>query len=478
VNSQESGTRSQGVVMARAMFLSPGAKYLVLSTQHAVLALLALVSISLTGCTVPLAAELKAAGDAAAPIAPGGSLEVVIVGKPVRKTLVLTSSQPARIAAIEQAPLRSKLAGYVEKVLVDYGDKVEAGQPLIKLSVPELEIELVQKQALIDQAQSEVVQAEAAKRAAESAVLAAQSKIKEAEARLTRTEADVERWHLQCKRFKELAESGSVNKQLVEEAEQNCQAAEAADLEAQAAVESVKAAVVQAQAGVETAEADIAAAQARRRVAEANLKAAETMLSYGQITAPFNGTVTRRGVDPGHFVQPATASDSDLLVVARTDVMRVFVAIPEHEAPFVDLGDKVTIEVQSQRGAEFEGKVTRTSFSLDDASRSLETIIDIDNRDGRLRPGMYALAKITLDERKNALTLPAVAVVREGKQAFCYRLVNAKAAKTPIQLGIRVGDDFEVQSGIADGDEVILNKASSLKDSQAVEATPPPPPAK
>src|SRR5207302_7872716 len=114
------------------------------------------------------------------------------------------------------------------------------------------------------------------------------------------------------------------------------------------------------------------------------------------------------------------------------------------------------------RGAEFKGQVTRTSLALDVSSRSLETIIDLDNAEGRLRPGLYATAKIVLQERKNALTLPATAVVRQGKEAACYRLVGGKAAKTPIQLGIKVGDDFEVADGLTDKDTVILNKAAAL----------------
>ena len=213
-------------------------------------------------------------------------------------------------------------------------------------------------------------------------------------------------------------------------------------------------------------------------VAEANLAHVEALRSYLTIKAPFAGVVTSRHVDPGHFVQPATGNGTKLLVIARFDKMRIFAAIPELEAASVDLGDPVTVDVQSLRGAEFKGQVTRTSFALDDASRSLETIVDIDNADGRLRPGMYAIARLTLAERKDALALPAAAVVRQDKQAFCYRLVDGKAVKTPLQLGVRVGDDFEITGGLSDNDQVILNKASSLKDGQSVEATKPPPPAK
>src|SRR5262249_13197409 len=153
--------------------------------------------------------------------------------------------------------------------------------------------------------------------------------------------------------------------------------------------------------------------------------------------------------------------------------MRVFVAVPEMEAAYVNIGDPATIEVQSLRGAEVKGSVTRTGFALDTSSRSLETIIDLDNADGRLRPGLYATAKITLAEQANALTLPSVAVVRQGKEAFCYRLIGGKATKTPLQLGIKVGDDWEIAGGLADADTVILNKAASLKDGQAVDVLKP-----
>ena len=126
----------------------------------------------------------------------------------------------------------------------------------------------------------------------------------------------------------------------------------------------------------------------------------------------------------------------------------------------------MTLEVQSLRGAEIQGQVTRTGFALDEGSRSLETIIDLDNADGRLRPGLFATAKITLQEQKDALTLPAAAVVRQGKEAFCYRLIGGKATKTPIQLGIKVADEWEIAAGLSERDLVILNKAAALKDGQ------------
>jgi RND family efflux transporter MFP subunit len=405
----------------------------------------------------------------AQPPAASGSLEVVMAGKPVRKTLVLTTTQPARIEALEQTPIHSKLAAYIGEVLVDYGDKVTKDQPLIKLVAPEINADLAQKQALLEQSRANLLQAEAGVKAAEAAVATAQSKVAQVKAGTERAQTDLVRWRSEYARLASLANSGSVNRQIVDETQQKLGVAEAALKEVTAAVDAAKATVQQAQSEAAKAASDVTAVKAQIRVAEANLAHAAAEHSYLTLKAPFEGVVTVRRVDPGHFVQPAGSGGPPLLVVARSDKMRVFVAVPELEAAYVDLGDPVAIEVQALRGAEVKGNVTRTGFALDVANRSLDTIIDLDNSGGRLRPGLYGTAKILLQEQKDALTLPAAAVARQGREAFCYRLIGGKAVKTPIQLGIKVGDDFEVISGISDGDKAILNKAASLKDGQPVE---------
>jgi RND family efflux transporter MFP subunit len=406
--------------------------------------------------------------------AAGGALEVVQAGNPTRKTLTLTTTQPARIAALEQTPVHSKLAAYVGEVLVDYGDAVTKDRPLVKLTAPELDAELAQKEALLEQAAAEVVQAGAAKTAAQAATEATRALVAQAAAGTARCQADVERWRSEFTRIEQLAAGGSVNRQLVDETQQKHRAAEASLKEAVSAVDSAKAALVRAQAEAAKADADVTAAQARQRVAQANVAQALAQRSYLVIQAPFAGVVTQRRVDPGHFVQPG-AGVAPLLTIARVDKLRAFIAVPEAEAGFVDLGDPVTLEIPSLRGAEVSGKVTRTSLALSEGSRALETIVDLENADGKLRPGLFATAKATLQVQTDVLTLPAAAVVRQNKRAHCFILVDGRAIETPIQLGIKVGDDWEIASGIAEANLVILNKAAALKNGQPVERLKPAP---
>ena len=460
MRSQGSGVRGQGSgVRDRESERIAHTMYSVLSAQYSVPIMAAAAFVVLAGSIFPASAQQPA----------GGALEVVMAGKPARKTLTLWSAQPARIEALERAPMHSKLAAYVGEVLVDYGDKVTPGQPLVKLVAPEIDAELAQKKAHVEQARAELSQAEAGAKAAEAAVATATSKVAQAEAGTDRAHADIARWRSEYARLAQLVTSGSVNRQIVDETQQKLGAAEASLKEATAAIDAAKAAALQAQAEAVKAASDVTAAKAKIQVAEADVTQAEAQHSYLTLRSPFNGVVTQRNVDPGHFVQPAGSAATPLVVVARTDKLRVFVSVPEVEAAYVDVGDSVSLDVPALRGADVPGTVTRTGFALDAVNRSLETIIDLDNAAGRLRPGLFATARIKLHEQKDALSLPSAAAVRQGKEAFCYRLIGGKASKTPIQVGIKVGDDFEVTQGLGDGDMVILNKAASLKDGQPVE---------
>ena len=124
------------------------------------------------------------------------------------------------------------------------------------------------------------------------------------------------------------------------------------------------------------------------------------------------------------------------------------VAVPEADADWVRPGASAKVYVQVLPGQEFSGTVTRTAWSLDRTARTLLTEIDLPNRDGRLRPGMYASATIGAG-RPDALSLPASAVVTEGEitrgyQTYCYEVVDGKARRLPFQLGLVGQDRVEV----------------------------------
>ena len=208
--------------------------------------------------------------------------------------------------------------------------------------------------------------------------------MEQARAAVDRSEADYQRWESEYRRVAELAAQKTVTSKLADETKNQLQAADAARRDAAAQVEAALALAAESEAKVEQAEADEAAARARQKVAESDHARSLALAEYQRIEAPFDGTVSERNLDVGHFVQPATAAQGKpLFVIVQTDVVRVFVNVPEADAALVNSGDPVAIRAPALDDREFSGQVARTAGVLDAATRTLRTEIDVPNPRGR-----------------------------------------------------------------------------------------------
>jgi RND family efflux transporter MFP subunit len=396
----------------------------------------------------------------------------VLAGKPAVKTLRLETTQPARIAAFEETPLYSKLAGYVDEVLVDIGDRVSTDQVLVRLWVPELVEDYKQKEAVVRQAMATIDQTKASARAAEAAVATKASQVDESRAGVERAAGDLAFAEAELNRFSELAASDSITQRLVDEARSRHQAATANRAHAVARVNTAEAEAVHARAMAEKAQADVSAAEAQAQVARAEMEKSRVLLQYAEIRAPYDGVVTARNVDTRHFVQPAGGAAMPLVVVAAIDRVRVFVDVPELEASLLDRGDPAVVRVQALGKREFQHEVTRDSWSLDETNRCLRAEIDLPNPDGALRPGMYATATIRLAEAADALVLPATAVLRDENGPYCMTVDKGIIKNCRLELGLRSGPEVAIASGIATDALVVLARGESLAPEQAVEVLP------
>jgi RND family efflux transporter MFP subunit len=405
--------------------------------------------------------------------AAGSTAYTLAAARPTIKTLRRESVQPGEIEAFEFTPLFAKLPSYVQKLHVDIGDRIGAGQLLVELFLPELKDELRQKEAAVVQAQAEIELAAAAARAAEAAVATARANVGAAEAGNLRAEADLTRWQSQYARISQLVAGGSLDRKLEDETRDALKAAQAAVGEVRAKVEAAKATLLESQADLAKAKAAEVVAAARRGNAEADLSRQRTLLDYTQIRAPYAGVVTERNVNRGDFVQPATTMTArPLLSVARTDIVRIFVDVAEMDSPMVEAGRVGYVNVQALPDRVVEGKVTRTSWALG-ANRTLHTELDLPNPSGLLRPGMYATAHIILQERPQVRVLPRSAIVGEGKQASCWTVKNGRAARVSITPGLQVGNDVEVTSGLQEDELVIQSPPATFQEGQPVETAKP-----
>ncbi len=216
-------------------------------------------------------------------------------------------------------------------------------------------------------------------------------------------------------------------------------------------------------------------AKARYDVAQANLERLETLLGYATITAPFSGVVTMRWVDPGAFIPAATASsvvrDAALLTLMDASKLRIQVAIPEPETPFIKNGLPAQVTVDELPGKVFNGTVTRYTHALDEATKTMLTEIEILNPDGALLPGMFASVKLVVERKPGALLVPDEALVIEKNGVSVFTVVDRKAKKVAVKTGFNDGISAEIVAGLNPDEPVVLAGQQMLTNGQTVNAT-------
>jgi HlyD family secretion protein len=392
--------------------------------------------VALSGCghQPTVASESKAPDEA--PVA---------VGHPVQRTIHYVVEQPGRIEPFEETPIYAKIPGYVKTVAVDIGDRVKRGDLLVEMSVPEVVEAHHARQALVTQAQLGVSQSERSIDVTQASIATAQADLDVARAARQKSEANVKRWNSECERMQQLSRDKVVDTQSRDEVENQCRAAQAADKEAAARIRGGEASLIEARARLAKTKTDLAAAKNQLVVAQAEERESAAMLAYSKILAPYDGVISDRQVHTGHYLNAANGSTTghSLLVIVRTDKVRVFAEVPESDAVRIAGGAQGHIRVQTLNDREFPGKVAGTSWSLDPTQRTLRTEIDFSNPDGTLRPGMYCHSLIDV-EHGQAWEIPASAVLVRDETTFCYVVRDGKTRRLPLRLGLRDGDRVEV----------------------------------
>jgi membrane fusion protein (multidrug efflux system) len=206
-------------------------------------------------------------------------------------------------------------------------------------------------------------------------------------------------------------------------------------------------------------------ARGRFEVARASLDQSETLLRYATITAPFNGIITQRNVDPGALIQ----ASSPIVGLMDFSKVRLQVSVPEVEASRVAVGQPVLVTTDNLPGTHFDGKVTRFTYALDAVSRTMLAEVMLDNPDLALRPGMLVTARIGIEHKEGALLMPVDSLVMEKANAFAYTIDGGKATKHPIEIGFNDGQNVEVLEGLDTRDAVILAGKLKLSNGQAVQ---------
>ncbi|MCH8991040.1 MAG: efflux RND transporter periplasmic adaptor subunit [Acidobacteria bacterium] len=342
----------------------------------------------------------------------------------------------------------------MKELKVDIGDYVKSGDVLAVIDVPELRKRrnVIEARLLRFNAQERL--AEAGVLMAEANITSVKAKVDEAKSQLLRAEASLAASEAEFRRVGDLVEGRALESRLLDEALNRRDADKAQAQSAQASISSTEADVLVARAKHASAQANLAAAVAESAIAQRQLEELDVTLEYAELKAPFCGVVTARSVDPGDLVREESevgkAGGRPLFVVSQIDRVRIQMPVPEADAALVNKGDSITMTFPSFPGEKLTTFVSRLSHSLDPSTRTMLVEAEVENPDGKLLPGMFGQASISLSTKTAANMLPARAIrYDESGQAFVYVVgADDKVSIVNVQTGLDDGQSIEILAGV------------------------------
>lgn len=205
-------------------------------------------------------------------------------------------------------------------------------------------------------------------------------------------------------------------------------------------------------------------AEARLAISKAGMDRVTTMLAFAEIKAPFDGIITARHVDVGALVNAHT---SKVVEIVDASTLRLQIPVTEMESSLVAVGKPVKAQIDASGPAPVEASISRIAYALDPATRTMLAEADLKNTDLKLRPGMYAMAKIAVEQHDKATLIPVAGLVMEKTNAFVFKHVDGKAIKTAVKPGFNDGTNVEIPDLKAD-DVILLPGTTLLTDKQPV----------
>jgi RND family efflux transporter MFP subunit len=349
-----------------------------------------------------------------------------VANSPPRVTVVTVRSAaadnervlPGNALPLLDAAIYARTTGYLKKRLVDIGDRVEEGQPLAEIAAPDIDDQLAQAKANLVQSKANL-------------------ELAKANAGLAKINLD---------RDTQLFSKAAVSQQEI-------------DIDT---------------ATAKTTVAQVDAGKAIIQVNEAAVQRFSDLQGFQKIVAPFPGVITARNVDLGDLISADTPNTSkEMFHLMRTDILRVFVNVPQVFATGITAGQDAVVYQRDQPQQTFAGKVTRTADALDANTRTLLTEVQVPNPDNALRPGMYLQVKFVLKSAKPSIRIPAAAiVVRNGPRIVAVLDVQHAVHYRDVQLGRDFGNEIEVLTGLQAGDMVVVHPGDDIPEGTVVEPAP------
>ncbi|MBP7868469.1 MAG: efflux RND transporter periplasmic adaptor subunit [Firmicutes bacterium] len=361
------------------------------------------------------------------------------------------------LEAERKADIASKLSGKVERVLVDEGDPVAAGQILAVLDQRDYHAQVAQAEAAVQAAQANRGAAQA--RLAALRAGARPQELRQAEEAVQQAKASLDNATANYNRTKDLFSQGAISQQQMD----------AAQLQLDVTKAQYKSAVQRLDLTKEgPRREDIQAAEEQARQAEAAVGQARAALQLTRVNldntvvrSSISGVVAKRYVQPGEAFTMASST-----VVTVVDNSRVYVRgeVSETNIRRARRGQPVVVRVDALPGREFAGQVTEILPAADARSRMFSVKIRIPNPQGELKEGMFARARIAVEQRQVVTLIPRRAVLDRGGNQVAFVVNSDVAHERKLELGAAQGDFVEVRQGVRPGERVIVEGQHDLSD--------------
>lgn len=348
--------------------------------------------------------------------------------KPVRlanseaRKLARTVIAPGTLAADEQATLSFKVAGRVSELKVDLGSRIRKGQVIGYLETTEFKVRLQQAEAALQQARARLglpPQGEDDRIETENTALVRQAR------------AVLEEAKLNLERTTQLVKQGIQPKAELDRVDSTFKVA---DSRYQDAVEEVR-------------NRQAVLLQRRSELAIAKQQLAETILY-----SPFDGAVRERRASMGEFLNAGTP----VVTIVRLHPLRLRVEVPEREAQGINVGQPVSVTVEGEEGEDYSGRVARLSPAFQEQSRTLIIEAEVDNQNGKLRPGSFAKAEIQTVSTDNVVMVPASAIVTFAGIQKVFTIKDGKAVERNVTVG-RKAADLVVVEGLEPNVQIVIS---------------------
>lgn len=393
----------------------------------------ALIALLLTSCA-------HHGGPPGGPLGGGGFAMPVAAAPITRGQIASTFSVTSTVSPLLQSSLSSVISGNVLSVTHQIGEHVHSGELLVKIDDSTLRAQLAQAQARLANLQATYY-----------------GGTKSASANLKSAKMTAETDALNYQRDLQLFSQGFVSKQQLDQARSTAQASQALYQSAQVA--NTNASVT----------SDTSAASADLRNAQAAVQQIEAQIALTNVTAPFDGIVTQRSVDPGTLASPGTP----LVQVSQLDPVFVDAGISGDDLQYVKVGTPVIVTVNNIPGRQWHASVAYLNLASNPGSLTYQARVRVANPDLTLRGGMVATVAIVRSRKNNVLIAPRAAVYQTDAGYSMFIIQQGKAAQIPVDLGLSNDQVAEVSgAGLKPGVLAILNHSVLLQPGTPVQVMP------